>query len=171
MQGTLICGALAFGTAPCRSAGLRVRDFCPEAGAAGHHDSSARGVAGPPAETPQHRAAGPSATKLYRDGGVDSAFSMEPEEFAALRVETERAWLSLGAVTYGGTKAEQNSRAFRRSLYLAEDVPAGAVLTDQNLRIVRPGFGLPPKHYEAVLGRRLKSATSKGTPISWDILY
>ena len=104
------------------------------------------------------------------DGGVDSAFSMEPEEFAALRVETERAWQALGRVTYGGTKAEENSRAFRRSLYVAVDVPAGTVLTRENVRIVRPGFGLPPKHLEAVLGRRVARAAAAGTPVTWDLL-
>ncbi len=104
------------------------------------------------------------------DGGVDSAFSMEPEEFAALRVETERAWQALGRVTYGGTKAEENSRAFRRSLYVAVDVPAGTVLSRENVRIVRPGFGLPPKHLEAVLGRRVARAAAAGTPVTWDLL-
>jgi sialic acid synthase SpsE len=104
------------------------------------------------------------------DGGVDSAFSMEPDEFAALRIETERAWQALGRTTYGGTKAEENSRAFRRSLYVTIDLDEGAVLSRENVRIVRPGFGLAPKHLESVLGRRLVRSAAAGTPVSWDLL-
>lgn len=104
------------------------------------------------------------------DGGVDSAFSLEPEEFRGLREETERAWQAIGRVTYGGTKSEEKSRAFRRSLYIAVDLAAGAVLTTANVRIVRPGFGLPPKFLDMVVGRRLRSAASAGTPVSWDLL-
>ena len=82
------------------------------------------------------------------DGGVDSAFSLEPEEMRQLVVETERAWQSLGSVTYGPTEAEKPSLKFRRSLYIAQDIKVGEELTPQNLRIVRPGMGLEPKYYE-----------------------
>ena len=78
------------------------------------------------------------------DGGVDSAFSLEPPELAALVVETGRAWQGLGAVSYGATQAEQKSLLYRRSLYVAEDMKAGDVFTAQNLRVVRPGEGLHP---------------------------
>jgi N-acetylneuraminate synthase len=104
------------------------------------------------------------------DGGVDSTFSLEPDEFRLLRVETERAWQGLGRVIYGGTPAEEKSRAFRRSLYIARDVKAGDILNAQNLRIVRPGFGLPPRYYELALGRRLCVDARAGTPLSWDLL-
>ena len=104
------------------------------------------------------------------DGGVDSAFSMEPAEFALLRVESERAWQALGNVIYGGTPAEDKSRAFRRSLYIACDLPGGSVLTRENVRIVRPGFGLAPKHLDAVLGRRVVRQCPAGTPVSWGLL-
>jgi N-acetylneuraminate synthase len=104
------------------------------------------------------------------DGGVDSTFSLEPHEFAQLRVESERAWQALGQVTYGGTEAEQKSRAFRRSIYIAQDVRAGDVLTRDNLRCVRPGFGLPPKFYETLLGRRVNADAAAGTPMSWQLL-
>ena len=104
------------------------------------------------------------------DGGVDSAFSMEPEEFTALRVEGDRAWQSLGHITYGGTSAELKSRAHRRSLYIGRDLAAGTVLSRDNVRIVRPGFGLPPKHLEAVLGRRIGRDAAAGTPLTWDLL-
>ena len=104
------------------------------------------------------------------DGGVDSAFSLEPEEFAQLRVETERAWQSIGQVTYGGTKAEEGSRQFRRSLYVAEDMAEGEAFTAENLRSVRPGFGLEPKHYDVLLGKRVNRALTKGTPVNWDLI-
>ena len=104
------------------------------------------------------------------DGGVDSTFSLEPQEFAQLRAETERAWQSLGAVVYGGTKAEEGSRAFRRSLYIASDLKAGEILTEQSMRIVRPGYGLDPKHYHTLLGKAVKRDAAKGTRVSWDLI-
>jgi pseudaminic acid synthase len=104
------------------------------------------------------------------DGGVDSAFSMEPEEMRALVVETERAWQALGDVAYGPTPAEQKSLAFRRSLYIVADLAAGDVLTTQNLRAIRPGFGLAPKFLDAVLGRKIRAQVKKGTPLTWDLL-
>lgn len=104
------------------------------------------------------------------DGGVDAAFSMEPHEFAKLKEETERAWRSLGRVHYGPTVAEQSSLVFRRSVYLVRDVKAGEVLTNDHLHIVRPGFGLPPKYYDLLVGRRVRQAARKGTPMSWDLL-
>jgi N-acetylneuraminate synthase len=104
------------------------------------------------------------------DGGVDSSFSLEPEEFRMLRIETERAWQALGSVIYGGTKAEEKSRAFRRTLYVARDMKAGEVLTRENMRIVRPGFGLPPKYFDDVLGRSIKRDAPAGTPVTWELL-
>jgi len=104
------------------------------------------------------------------DGGVDSAFSLEPDELAALREETERAWLSLGQVTYGGTAAEEGSRQFRRSLYIAEDMAEGDVFTPENLRSVRPGFGLEPKHLDVLMGKKVNRAVKKGTPVGWDLI-
>ncbi|WKJ89675.1 pseudaminic acid synthase [Methylomonas montana] len=104
------------------------------------------------------------------DGGVDSAFSMEPTEMEQLVVEAERAWQSLGQVSYGPTEAEQKSLVFRRSLYVVKDVKAGEVLTLDNLRAIRPGCGLPPKYLSILLGRRLAKAVNKGTPMSWDLM-
>jgi N-acetylneuraminate synthase len=104
------------------------------------------------------------------DGGVDSAFSMEPDEMRALVVETERAWQALGDVTYGPTQAEQKSLAFRRSLYIVADLNAGDILTSENVRAIRPGFGLPPKFLDAVLGRKVRAHVKKGTPLTWDLL-
>lgn len=104
------------------------------------------------------------------DGGVDSTFSLEPAEFAQLRVEVDRAWQSLGTVTYGGTHAEEKSREFRRTLYISKDMKAGDVFSASNLRIVRPGFGLSPKYYDVLIGKRINRAAPAGTPMSWDLL-
>lgn len=104
------------------------------------------------------------------DGGVDSAFSLEPAEFAQLRTEIERAWQGLGRVNYGGTAAEAKSRAFRRTLYIATDMKAGDRLDATSLRIVRPGFGLPPKYYETLLGKQVSRDVPAGTPLSWDLI-
>jgi len=104
------------------------------------------------------------------DGGVDSAFSLEPEELKALVIETERAWQSLGRVSYGPTEAEKKSLVYRRSIYVALDLKAGDALTAANMRCVRPGKGLPPKHYEELLGRRVNRDVKKGTPMAWELL-
>ncbi len=104
------------------------------------------------------------------DGGVDSAFSLEPEEFQLLRVETERAWAALGQVTYGGTRAEEKSKMFRRSIYVSRAVRAGEVLDRSNLRIVRPAFGLEPKHIDIVLGKHASRDLPAGTPLAWDCI-
>ena len=104
------------------------------------------------------------------DGGVDSAFSLEPDEFKALVVETERAAQSLGDVWFGGTASEQAGRKKRRSLYIGEDLKAGDVLTPSNLRRIRPGLGLAPRHYDALLGRRVGRDVAKGTPMDWSLL-
>jgi N-acetylneuraminate synthase len=104
------------------------------------------------------------------DGGVDSAFSLEPEELRTLVVETERAWQALGQVRYGPTEAEKPSLAFRRSLYVVRDIKAGEAFTAENVRAIRPGLGLPPKHLDAVLGKRATRDIGRGTPLSWDLL-
>ncbi len=104
------------------------------------------------------------------DGGVDAAFSAEPAELAALVVETKRAWESLGKVSYGATGVEKRSLQFRRSLFVAEDMAAGDVFTEANLRVVRPGTGLAPRFFDVFLGRRVNRDVPKGTPVSWDLL-
>lgn len=104
------------------------------------------------------------------EGGVDSSFSMEPQELRQLRDETERAWRSLGAVSYGPTLAEMPSLAFRRSLYVSKDIKAGQTLTVDNVRCVRPGHGLAPENLQAVMGRTVSSDAPAGTPLSWVLL-
>jgi pseudaminic acid synthase len=103
-------------------------------------------------------------------GGVDSAFSMEPDEMRALVVESERAWQSLGKVSYGPSEKEKASLKFRRSLYVARDMKAGEVFTEDNLRVIRPGYGLSPKYYDLILGKTVKKDVKKGAPVSWELL-
>jgi pseudaminic acid synthase len=104
------------------------------------------------------------------EGGVDSAFSLEPHEFKSLVEETERAWQALGEIRYGPTQAEERACLRRRSLYVAEDMKAGDVLTPKNLRRIRPGLGLAPKYYEELLGKRVVRDVAKGTPVSWGLV-
>jgi N-acetylneuraminate synthase len=104
------------------------------------------------------------------DGGVDSAFSLEPDEMRSLVVETGRAWQALGKIRYGATDAEKSSMKFRRSLYIAKDMKAGDVFTRENLRVVRPAYGLPPKYLDDLLGRTVKKDIPMGTPVRWDLI-
>lgn len=109
-------------------------------------------------------------TLARADGGVDSAFSLEPDELALLKLETRQAHLALGDVVIGRTEAETPNLRFRRSLYITQDLQPGEVLNPSNLRAIRPGFGLMPKHYESVLGQRAKVAIKRGTPLEWHLL-
>lgn len=104
------------------------------------------------------------------DGGVDSSFSMEPHEFRMLVDESTRAWEALGSISYGPTDSDRASVALRRSIYIAQDIPAGTTLSPSHLRIVRPGAGLSPAHYEQVIGRVTTRDARKGTPLTWDLL-
>ena len=104
------------------------------------------------------------------EGGVDSAFSMEPAEMKQLAVETERAWQALGKVSYGATEAEKKSIAFRRSLYVVQDVKAGDVLTKENVRSIRPGLGLATKYLDVVLGKNVSQDINRGTALTWDLI-
>jgi len=104
------------------------------------------------------------------EGGVDSTFSMEPDEMAQLVLETERAWQALGQVSYGPTEAERKSLQFRRSLYIVQDLKAGDRLTRDNVRAIRPGLGLPTKYLEQLLGKSVKLAVKKGTALGWELI-
>lgn len=103
------------------------------------------------------------------DGGVDSTFSMEPLEMVQLVVETERAWQALGQVSYGPTEAEKKSIQYRRSLYVVQDMKAGDVLSKDNVRAIRPGFGLSAKYLEQVLGKTVKRDVNRGTALAWSL--
>jgi N-acetylneuraminate synthase len=105
------------------------------------------------------------------DGGVDSTFSLEPQELNTLVEDSRRAWQSLGGVSYGPTSGEVPSLKFRRSLYIVEDVKLGEPLTAENLKVIRPGLGLPAKYRELFLGKRVKKDVKKGTPLDWTLLF
>lgn len=104
------------------------------------------------------------------DGGVDSAFSMEPDEMATLVIEAKRLWQSLGKVTYGPTEAEAASLKHRRSLFVVRDIAEGEQFTSENIRAIRPGTGISPKYFDLILGKKAKQALKKGTPVTWDLL-
>jgi N-acetylneuraminate synthase len=99
------------------------------------------------------------------EGGVDSAFSLEPAELTALVQDSERAWQALGQVRYGPTEDEQKSLVFRRSIYASADIAIGERFTPHNIRIVRPGHGAPPQLYNLIAGRVCRRHYSKGSPI------
>jgi pseudaminic acid synthase len=104
------------------------------------------------------------------DGGPDGAFSAEPDELAAL---VRNVSLAMEACRGGGFQrsgSEERNRAFRRSLYVVKDVPAGGTLSVDNMRAIRPGYGLPPKFYDTLLGKQVTRAVTRGTPISWDLI-
>ena len=104
------------------------------------------------------------------EGGVDAAFSLEPAELASLVLETRRAFDALGQVRYGPTTAEKASIVFRRSLYVVKDIAAGEALTKDNVRAIRPGLGLAPRHYEAVVGKCARELIKAGTALSWGLI-
>jgi len=101
-------------------------------------------------------------------GGVDAAFSLQPDELASLVTESESAFLSLGTTKYGTTQGD--SHQYRRSIYISDDVKEGDTLSEQNIKVIRPGFGIAPKHYPKLLGMRIRKSAVKGQPFSWDIV-
>ena len=109
-------------------------------------------------------------TLSRRDGGVDSAFSLEPDEMNKLVIETERAWDSLGEIKYGIVDEEKGSMTFRRSIYISEDIEKGEKLTNKNMRIIRPGFGLLPKYYDSIKGKKVNRNLKKGTAVTWEVI-
>jgi len=105
------------------------------------------------------------------DGGVDSAFSLEPDELKSLVVETERAWNSLGKILYGPSLPEKSYLYFRRSLYVTADMQPGDFFSKENLESLRPGLGLAPVYQEIILGKRAVRFIRCGTPFSWDLVF
>lgn len=104
------------------------------------------------------------------EGGVDSAFSLEPSELKKLVDDCKIAWLANGEIKIGRQEAAEPNIKFRRSLYIVDSIPAGGILTAENLRSIRPGYGLDPKHFEKVLGSKVKRSVAKGTPLDWDLI-
>jgi pseudaminic acid synthase len=104
------------------------------------------------------------------EGGVDSAFSLEPSELKSLVIECERAFLALGDVQYGVQSSEKKNTLFKRSIYMAKDIQAGEIITKEHIKIIRPALGLSPKHLDLVIGREAKKDISAGTPLSFDLI-
>jgi pseudaminic acid synthase len=104
------------------------------------------------------------------EGGVDSAFSLEPSELKSLVIECERAFLALGDVQYGVQSSEKKNTLFKRSIYMAKDIQAGEIITKEHIKIIRPALGLSPKHLDLVIGREAKKNISAGTPLSFDLI-
>lgn len=102
--------------------------------------------------------------------GPDSAFSLEPQEFRAMVDAIRIAEKALGTVSYGASVHEEANVTFRRSLFAVEDIAAGEVLTEKNVRSIRPGHGLPPKALPKVIGNKAKGKIAKGTPLAWELL-
>jgi len=107
-------------------------------------------------------------TLARADGGPDAAFSLEPDELAELCTGTRDAWQALGAVDYGRKESERQNVIFRRSLYVVRDIAAGETMTAENVRSIRPGYGLAPKHLPAVLGRKVRAPLKRGTALKWE---
>lgn len=103
-------------------------------------------------------------------GGADDSFSLEPLELKALCKDTKTAWQALGKVSYERTEAEKGNAKFRRSLYVVEDIKKGEIITRKNVKSIRPGFGLAPKHLETVLGKVVSEEFKKGSPLPWDLI-
>lgn len=109
-------------------------------------------------------------TSARADGGVDAAFSMEPAEMAQLVRECKSAYQALGHVSYEIEEQEKKSVQFRRSLYIVEDMKAGDVITEKNMRSIRPGLGISPKYYDVFLDKQVKFDVKRGTALSWDMI-
>jgi len=102
--------------------------------------------------------------------GPDSSFSLEPDEFKTMVEAIRTAEKSFGSIRYAVTEREAASRVFRRSLFVVQDMKAGDIFSEENVRSIRPGFGLPPKYYDTLLGKPIKKDVKKGTPVRWDLI-
>ncbi|RQL48444.1 pseudaminic acid synthase [Acinetobacter baumannii] len=103
-------------------------------------------------------------------GGPDDSFSLEPKELQQLCQGAKTAWQALGRVDYGRKSSEQGNAQFRRSLYFVRDLKAGDVIDESSIRSVRPGFGLPPKFYDEILGKKVTQNISLNTPVTMDVI-
>lgn len=104
------------------------------------------------------------------DKGPDSEFSIEPNELEQICNDVRLAWLAKGHVAYGLQKAEEGSMKFRRSLYFVKSMKAGDIISEEHIRRIRPGYGLPPKYFESLIGRCVKVDISCGTPVKWNLI-
>ncbi len=104
------------------------------------------------------------------DGGVDSAFSLEPKEMKSLVIECNRAFKAMGEICYNPTEQEKKSLQFRRSLYFVEDLKKGDYITERSIRSIRPGYGLEPKFFDVLINKKVIKDIKRGTAVTWDML-
>jgi N-acetylneuraminate synthase len=107
-------------------------------------------------------------TLARADGGPDAAFSLEPDELARMVKDCHTAWEALGRISYDIAPSEASTYLCRRSLYAVADITEGAILSERNVRSIRPGFGLPPKYLPDILGKSARRTIKRGTPLTWD---
>ena len=105
-----------------------------------------------------------------KDGGLDSAFSLEPDELKNLVIECTRANKSLGSIKYGLSVSEHSSKIFRRSIFVTNDIKKNQKFNKSNIRCIRPGYGISPKYFDIIIGKKAKKDIKKGTPINWDLI-
>ncbi|WP_199430821.1 pseudaminic acid synthase [Qaidamihabitans albus] len=168
----VVLGCTASYPAPARDSNLRALPVLAQAfGAVVGLSDHTMGIGVPLAAVALGACAVEKHVTLSRDdGGVDSAFSLEPHELAALVTESGRAWEALGEPSIGPRESERGGLRIRRSLYVVEDVRAGDLVTERNVRSIRPAGGLPPADIGKVLGRTFRTDAAKGTPLSWDLV-
>jgi N-acetylneuraminate synthase len=109
-------------------------------------------------------------TLARADGGLDSAFSLEPDELATLVKDCRSAWIARGHVSYALEDCEKGNLAFRRSLYVVKDINPGDLITEEFVRSIRPGYGLEPRFLSHVLGKKARRAVPRGTPFDWSMV-
>lgn len=109
-------------------------------------------------------------TLSRQDGGVDSKFSMEPNEMKQLVIECNNAFKALGCITYSGTKEEQKSKQFRRSIFTSKAIKKGEIFSEKNIKIVRPGNGIKPKYFDEIIGKKANQSIDYATPLNWDLI-
>lgn len=107
-------------------------------------------------------------TLSRKDRGPDSTFSIEPEELSILIDEIKHVWSSLGSEDFSRPEVEKNNRAFRRSLYFVENLKKGHHIAESDIRRIRPGFGLPPKYFKELIGKKLLQDVERGDPVKWE---
>ena len=105
-------------------------------------------------------------TLSRKEGGVDAAFSMEPDELKSLVVEVRNAWFALGEISYNSSLIEEKSKLFRRSLYFVKSLSSGQTITEEHIRCIRPGYGISPNHYRDLIGKRVNKDIMIGSPVS-----
>jgi N-acetylneuraminate synthase len=105
-----------------------------------------------------------------KDKGPDSEFSLEPHELQRLCRDTFDAWSALGQLGFGRQKAEEASKCFRRSIYFVRDMKAGQKITEADIRRIRPGYGLPPKHFDELIGKTVRQEIQRGTAVQWGLI-